>query len=318
MLTNISDLDLRLIRIFLAVVDAGGISRAQSTLRVGQSTLSTQLGTLEVRLGYRLCERGRGGFRLTAKGERFERAARQLIATMGEFCHQAQNIDKRLVGVLKVGIIDHTPPTQHALISRAIARLRERDESVQFTILLRTPEQIVREILAGDLHLGLGYFWHRVPSLEYTHMFVEEHRAYCGRGHPLFSPKRTVDVSEACTFEWVGRTYPITELDMRSRSGRVAALADNMEAVVLLLMSGGYCGYLPPAVAQPYVDLGLLRVLNARELRYEVPIHIVSPRPERRGDIVDAFLEDLWATQQLIEREERRPTKAEAATPRRR
>ena len=318
MLTNISDLDLRLIRVFLAVADAGGVSRAQSGLKVGQSTLSTQLATLEVRLGYRLCERGRGGFRLTAKGERFERAARQLIATMGEFCHQAQSIDKRLVGVLKIGIIDHTPPSQHALFSQAIARFRERDESVQFTISLRTPEQIVREILSGELHLALGYFWHRVPALEYTQMFVEEHRAYCGRGHPLFAGRKPVDAADACRVDWVGRTYPVTELDMRTKSGRVAALADNMEAVVLLLMSGGYCGYLPPAVAQPYVDLGLLRVLNPRDLRYEVPIHIVSQRLERRNEIVEAFLTDLWATQRQTESAEQRKGRGAAAPARRR
>jgi len=313
MLTTISDLDLRLIRVFLAVVDAGGVSRAQAELKVGQSTLSTQLATLEVRLGYRLCERGRGGFRLTAKGERFERTARQLIATMSEFCRQAQSIDKRLVGVLRIGIIDHTPPSQHALFSQAIARFRERDESVQFSILLRTPEQIVREILAGDLHLGMGYFWHRVPTLEYTQMFTEEHRAYCGRGHPFFAGRKSVEAADACRVDWVGRTYPVTELDLRARSGRIAAMADNMEAVVLLLMSGGYCGYLPPAVARPYVDLGLLRVLNARELRYEVPIHIVSQQPERRNEIVEAFLADLWAIQRSHAAAGQRPGRGRVA-----
>ena len=46
MFTHLSDLDLRLIRVFLAIVDAGGISSAQATLNVGQSTISTQLATL--------------------------------------------------------------------------------------------------------------------------------------------------------------------------------------------------------------------------------------------------------------------------------
>jgi DNA-binding transcriptional LysR family regulator len=309
MLTNVSNLDLRLIRVFLAIVDSRGISVAQSTLKVGQSTLSTQLSTLEVRLGYRLCERGRGGFRLTAKGERFERAARQLMATLGEFCHQAQSIDKRLVGVLKMGIIDHTPPGQHSLLSQAIARFRKRDESVQFTILLRTPEQIEREILSGDLQIALGYFWHRVPSLEYTQLFVEEHRAYCGRGHPLFASRRAIDPTLACSYEWVGKTYPVAEIDLLAKSGRISAHADNMEAIVLLLMSGGYCGYLPSAVAMPYVELGLLRVLNARDLKYEVPIHIVNQAPGLRGEIVEAFLEDLWAAHAADE--ETRKTQAQ-------
>lgn len=67
MLSTVTDLDLRLIRVFLAIVDAGGVSAAQDVLGVGQSTISSQLATLETRLDFRLCERGRGGFRLTAR-----------------------------------------------------------------------------------------------------------------------------------------------------------------------------------------------------------------------------------------------------------
>ena len=47
MFSQLTDLDLRLIRVFLAIVDAGGVSPAQATLNVGQSTISTQLATLE-------------------------------------------------------------------------------------------------------------------------------------------------------------------------------------------------------------------------------------------------------------------------------
>ena len=54
MLSTVTDLDLRLIRVFLAIVDAGGVSAAQDVLGVGQSTISSQLATLETRLDFRL------------------------------------------------------------------------------------------------------------------------------------------------------------------------------------------------------------------------------------------------------------------------
>lgn len=79
MLSNLTDFDLRLIRVFLAVADAQGVTAAQSILNVGQSTISSQLATLETRLGFRLCERGRGGFSLTSKGERLASSARRLF-----------------------------------------------------------------------------------------------------------------------------------------------------------------------------------------------------------------------------------------------
>lgn len=65
MFSNTSDLDLRLVRVFLAVVDARGITAAEATLGVRQSTISSQLSALEARVGFTLCERGRGDFSLT-------------------------------------------------------------------------------------------------------------------------------------------------------------------------------------------------------------------------------------------------------------
>ena len=63
MLMNLSEGDLRLLRVFAKVVEAGGFSAAQIELNVSQSTISTHMTALEQRLGMRLCERGRSGFR---------------------------------------------------------------------------------------------------------------------------------------------------------------------------------------------------------------------------------------------------------------
>lgn len=47
-----------------SVVKCGGFSAAQAELNMSQSHISMHIGSLEKRLGYRLCERGKGGFRL--------------------------------------------------------------------------------------------------------------------------------------------------------------------------------------------------------------------------------------------------------------
>ena len=49
MLTNLSDIDLRLLRVFVAVAEAHGVSAAQEPLLMNQSTISTHLATLETR-----------------------------------------------------------------------------------------------------------------------------------------------------------------------------------------------------------------------------------------------------------------------------
>lgn len=68
MLGQVHDPDLHLLRLFVTVAEAGGFSAAQGLLGLSQPTISQRMAQLETRLGYRLCSRGKGGFRLTEKG----------------------------------------------------------------------------------------------------------------------------------------------------------------------------------------------------------------------------------------------------------
>ena len=70
----------------MTVVRCGGFSAAQATLNVSQSTISEQMTTLETRLGLKLCERGRSGFRLTEHGVATYEAAQRLQVAVESFC----------------------------------------------------------------------------------------------------------------------------------------------------------------------------------------------------------------------------------------
>ena len=48
-------------------------------------TISTHIGELEARLGTRLCQRGRGGFALTARGKKIYEASLGLMQSLESF-----------------------------------------------------------------------------------------------------------------------------------------------------------------------------------------------------------------------------------------
>ncbi len=86
--------------------DAGGFANAQISVNLTSSTLSTHLASLERINGGPLCERGRGGFPLTALGQSTYAAAKQLFADIDTF-HARISWDRgKLVGRLLVGIVD--------------------------------------------------------------------------------------------------------------------------------------------------------------------------------------------------------------------
>src|SRR3989344_123032 len=104
MLSQLRDLDLQLLRLFVTVVECGGFSAAQGELGIGKSTISTQMAKLETRLGFRLCERGKGGFRLTPKGEQVLSATRKLFSAIDTFKGEAQGMADKLLGQLHLAI----------------------------------------------------------------------------------------------------------------------------------------------------------------------------------------------------------------------
>ena len=58
-LGQVSDMDLRLLRVFKAVAECGGMAAAELELNIGTSTVSRHMKDLETRLGLVLCRRGR-------------------------------------------------------------------------------------------------------------------------------------------------------------------------------------------------------------------------------------------------------------------
>ena len=131
-----------------------------------------------------------------------------------------------------------------------------------------------------------------MPSLEYTQLFIERQIAYCGQCHPLFAQAGELVASDLEDADWAWRSYPLPGSLQSSPRRRVAAVADNMEAMALLIMSG-HLGYLPLHFAAPYVARGLMAALNPSHFHYDAAFHVVSRKKGEQGEIAQAFMEDL-------------------------
>ncbi len=87
------NLDLTALRSFVAVADAGGVTRAAGFLNLTQSAVSMQLKRLEAALDIQLLDRSARTIALTASGEQLLGYARQMLALNDEvysrLTHQA-------------------------------------------------------------------------------------------------------------------------------------------------------------------------------------------------------------------------------------
>lgn len=109
------DLNLRLVRYFVAVADAGTFTKAAEQLHIATPSLSQQVRKLEVELGVSLLERDHRGARLTAAGQDFLEESRVLLTAAESAIgaarrHQRSSSGKMHLGFLAGGAGELTRP----------------------------------------------------------------------------------------------------------------------------------------------------------------------------------------------------------------
>jgi len=154
-LAQVSDFDIRLLRIFRSVVESGGFSAAESALGIGRSAISQQMSDLEQRLGLRLCQRGRAGFSLTEEGREVYQSSLQLLSALESFRTEVNGLHRHLRGELNIGLTDNLVTLPHMRITHALSQLKERGPDVHINIRMIAPNEVEQGVLDGSLHVGV-------------------------------------------------------------------------------------------------------------------------------------------------------------------
>ena len=294
MLANLSEGDIRLLKVFSKVVEAGGFSAAQIELNVSQSTISTHMTALEQRLGLRLCQRGRAGFRLTEKGQLIYQASQRLFASLEEFRSEAGAVRNRLVGSLDIGIVDNLITNPMSRLHQSVMSFNARAPEVQISVHVTSPTELERAVLDGRFDLCLGACGRHSPYLAYEDMFEERQVLYCGRGHPLFARANEIGVTNLRNQQFVRRAYAAPNKFPAGLRIDSTAVGDLMESVALFILAGRYIGFLPQHYAQHWVERDLMRPLLEQELGYQNPIYLATRKTERRSPILSSFLNEFY------------------------
>ncbi|PWR24409.1 LysR family transcriptional regulator [Zavarzinia aquatilis] len=255
--------DLRLLRVFVTIVESGGFAAAQAKLNLSLSTISSHMTGLELRLGVTLCRRGRGGFSLTAEGQAVYAEVKRLLGTMDHFDARMRSLRDKLHGTLSIGLVDNTISDPRAPLERVFARFVAAAPEVRLNITSGAPDDLLREVVTGTLHVAIASFPRMVLGLAYEDLYAEAQRFYCGKDHPLFGiPDADIDVDMVRRHRIVGRDYwGGRDLKIFAISGAHATVSD-MEAEARLILSGGFLGYLPEHYAAAFVAAGRLRSIR--------------------------------------------------------
>lgn len=296
-LGQLSDMDLRLLQVFKAVVECGGMSAAELELNIGTSTVSRHMKDLETRLGLTLCRRGRAGFALTAEGQRVYDETLRLLSAVDAFRSSIDDIHSRMGGRLEVAIFDKTASNPAAHVGEAIALFTQQAPEVSLQMHVASIPAIERGLIDGSFHVGIIPAHRMSQSLVYADLFTETMLLYCGARHPLYDAEHaslTWELLRAYQFAGLGYHSPNMELSHSTRLPRKATGFDQ-ESIATLILSGHYLGFLPDHYAESFERQGLMQAVLPARFFYRcqfVSVQRKSPEPPRAAQ---AFAQCLLA-----------------------
>ncbi|MGW3283473.1 LysR family transcriptional regulator [Streptomyces sp. NPDC001002] len=146
--------ELRHLRYFVAVAEAGTFTHAAARMYVAQPTLSQQIRRLEEFVGTPLLQRRREGVRLTEAGTVLLEESRAVLSLVDHGVSRTRRAAGLGRSRLRFVVQPHLPPT---LAAETVSRLRSVAPEVDVTWLETAPDAVFSSILQRRADAALGW-----------------------------------------------------------------------------------------------------------------------------------------------------------------
>ncbi|BBY53216.1 LysR family transcriptional regulator [Mycolicibacillus koreensis] len=186
------DLDLRRLTQFVAVVDAGGFTRAAALLHLSQQALSSAVRQLEKDIGAELLVRAGRQISLTPAGRTLLDEGRALLAaadTLAQHARAAARLERDEF------VVAHTPAIDNRDVYRLLEATIAHFPTTSFTVRQVFPADLVAGVHDGTVHLGLRRGVVPQERLAATVARYDPLRVAVAATHPL-AGRRSIGVIE--------------------------------------------------------------------------------------------------------------------------
>ena len=171
------DLDLRLVRYFVAVAEQQHFGRAAALLHLAQPSLSRQIRRLEQQLGARLLDRTPQGSRLTEAGQVFLPLAQSLLRSADQAAARtraAADPSRIIIGF-----------TSNILITQAVRELRRRNPDADVQTVHLEWDEARSALLEHRVDAALARLPFLTDQLHVTILYDEPRAVLLPRDHRL-------------------------------------------------------------------------------------------------------------------------------------
>lgn len=169
-------MDLRSLRYFIAVVEAGSLSRAAGSLYIAQPALTAQIKKLESELGAQLLERSHAGVTPTQAGVQLYQDARRLLSDASAMRERIQRLPQGPEGSVTIAV-----PflLSSLLMGPLLAHLKDKHPRIRVFVLDDLSLMVKKAMLDRRADIGILVDTAQVDGLD-CQPFARESMYFCG------------------------------------------------------------------------------------------------------------------------------------------
>lgn len=192
------ELDLRDLRYFEAIAQAGHVGRAAKLVFRSQPTLTGAVRRLEEKLGTALFQRAGRGIRLTAAGEALLGRARALRVASEETVREISDLGKGLAGHVRIGAV---PTAARFLLPPACGEFLKDAPGVTFKTVIGHNDVLRTSLKAGELDVVVSFGAQADPEIASHEILADEVVVAAARGHPVF--RHRPHMKDLLAYRWI-------------------------------------------------------------------------------------------------------------------
>jgi DNA-binding transcriptional LysR family regulator len=177
-------MDLKQLRYFVSVGEAGGFRRAADQLNITQPALSRQIQLLEDELEVSLLARGAKGSLLSNAGSFFLREAREILERVNLTRERVKRISRGESGILRLSVSE--AGSANEAFQRILRNFRTRFPLVELLVFVLNSVEQMEALTNGTIDIGLIYGVPTDdPSFEYFEVHSQPVQLAIPFDHPL-------------------------------------------------------------------------------------------------------------------------------------
>ncbi len=272
------------VRVFDAIVEASGFSRAAERLNLSQSAVSQTVANLEHKLGTQLLLRGRTP-ELTEAGRRLYTYTRLML---NEEQHTLEDIE-----LIRTGALSTLNLATNSMVNRYFARTLMLEFCAQNPLTrlkldVVPSKEIIYGVDDGRWELGFGPFQSDMPKHFTTRIYFDEQRVLCvHRNHPAFD-KLMQDPSAELANTTLLTSY-LDEATKRPEANRLSSQfaavweVSNLDLRLALAEEGKGVTYLSDRLLEDTPGMSAIPSLDAANIPRHVGVYYKKHEPLSTG-----------------------------------